>query len=157
LIGKEQRFAATVDDVQLSGMVDRLERDGANRLVVVDLKTGRSKPKQEEVDAHPQLGAYQLAIEHGGFEDGDSSGGARLVQLAGTGPVEQQQAPLSAAEHAAWALDLVRRVTALMRGRDFPATENRFCRSCAARKLCPAQQGRQLTVPPDVEVAERDE
>ena len=157
LIGKEQRFAATVDDVQLSGMVDRLERDGANRLVVVDLKTGRSKPKQEEVDAHPQLGAYQLAIEHGGFEDGDSSGGARLVQLAGTGPVEQQQAPLSAADDAAWALDLVRRVTALMRGRDFPATENRFCRSCAARKLCPAQQGRQLTVPPDVEVAERDE
>ena len=157
LIGKEQRFAATVEDVRLSGVVDRLERDGANRLVVVDLKTSRAKPKQEEVDVHPQLGAYQLAIEHGGFEDGDNSGGARLVQLAGTGPVEQEQAPLSASEDTAWALDLVRRVAALMRGRDVPATVNRYCRSCAARKLCPAQQGRQLTVPPDVEMAERDE
>ena len=158
LIGKEQRFTATVDEVQLSGAVDRLERDAADRLVVVDLKTSRSKPKQEEVDAHPQLGAYQLAIERGGFDDGRVSGGARLVQLgAPSGAVEQQQAPLTAAEDTDWALDLVRRVAALMRGRDFAATENRFCRSCASRKLCPAQQGRQLTVPPDVDVAERRE
>jgi superfamily I DNA/RNA helicase/RecB family exonuclease len=158
LIGKEQRFAASVDDVQLSGSVDRLERDAADRLVVVDLKTSRSKPKQEEVDAHPQLGAYQLAIEHGGFDAGQVSGGARLVQLgAPSGGVEQQQAPLAAAEDTEWARELIRRVAALMRGREFAATENRYCRSCAARKLCPAQQGRQLTLPPDVEVAERHE
>jgi RecB family exonuclease len=158
LVGKEQRFAATVDDVQLSGVVDRLERDAADRLVVVDLKTSRSKPKQEEVDTHAQLGAYQLAIEHGGFDAGRVSGGARLVQLGSpSGAVEQQQAPLPAAEDSEWALDVIRRVATLMRGRDFAATENGFCRSCASRKLCPAQQGRQLTVPPDVEVAERHE
>ena len=51
--------------------------------MVIDLKTGKSTAVTgAELAEHPQLGAYQAAVEAGAFaEFGDESGGAALVQL----------------------------------------------------------------------------
>ena len=70
--------------------------------MVVDLKTGKSKPAPEELAVHPQLGAYQLAVQERGFAEvaaGVPTGGARLVQLGRAVRLEdQQQPPLAAAD-----------------------------------------------------------
>ncbi len=84
LVAAEESFDVEVGRARLVGRVDRLERDDG-RLVVVDLKTGRSKPAAAELPQHPQLGAYQLAVERDGFGDrpgdggdgGDGDGGGR--------------------------------------------------------------------------------
>jgi len=59
-------------DALLTGRVDRLEeapeRDGTRRFVIVDLKTGKSKPTGSEMETHPQLAAYQIAVEAGAGE-----------------------------------------------------------------------------------------
>lgn len=59
-------------DALLTGRVDRLEeapeKDGARRFVIVDLKTGKSKPDGTAVANHPQLAAYQIAVEAGAGE-----------------------------------------------------------------------------------------
>lgn len=59
-------------DALLTGRVDRLEeapeRDGTRRYVIVDLKTGKSKPDGTAVATHPQLAAYQIAVEAGAGE-----------------------------------------------------------------------------------------
>lgn len=59
-------------DALLTGRVDRLEeapeRDGTRRFVIVDLKTGKSKPDGAAVANHPQLAAYQIAVEAGAGE-----------------------------------------------------------------------------------------
>ena len=59
-------------DALLTGRVDRLEeapeRDGTRRFVIVDLKTGKSKPDGTAVATHPQLAAYQIAVEAGAGE-----------------------------------------------------------------------------------------
>ena len=59
-------------DALLTGRVDRLEeapeRDGTRRFVIVDLKTGKSKPDGAAVATHPQLAAYQIAVEAGAGE-----------------------------------------------------------------------------------------
>ena len=59
-------------DALLTGRVDRLEeapeRDGTRRFVIVDLKTGKSKPDGAAVANHPQLAAYQIAMEAGAGE-----------------------------------------------------------------------------------------
>lgn len=59
-------------DALLTGRVDRLEeapeRDGTRRFVIVDLKTGKSKPDGTAVANHPQLAAYQIAVEAGAGE-----------------------------------------------------------------------------------------
>lgn len=53
----------------LRGQVDRLEIDAEGRLVIVDLKTGKRQPGKADVARHPQLGAYQVAVLEGAFED----------------------------------------------------------------------------------------
>lgn len=60
-------------DALLTGRVDRLEgtapaEDGTRRFVIVDLKTGKSKPDGAAVANHPQLAAYQIAVEAGAGE-----------------------------------------------------------------------------------------
>ena len=58
--------------------------DDAGRLVVIDLKTGKSAPTEAELRASmPQLAAYQAAVEAGAFAESAETGGAALVQLGG--------------------------------------------------------------------------
>ena len=69
-IGTELAVRVPVGErAELSGRVDRLERDAAGRAVVVDLKTGSSKPTRAELARHPQLGVYQLAVALGAFAE----------------------------------------------------------------------------------------
>jgi RecB family exonuclease len=149
LVGAERRFSVQVGDAQLSGSVDRLERDQDGRLVVVDLKTGKRKPAAADVPSNAQLGAYQLAVEHGAFAaDGQRCGGAMLVQLAGGAKAaEQRQPPLSEAADRRWVENEVASVAARMRGNRFTATvSSRICRMCDVRASCPIQpEGRQVT------------
>ncbi|MFJ8581665.1 ATP-dependent helicase [Micromonospora sp. NPDC093277] len=157
LLAIEHEFAVRLDDprrpVELAGRVDRLEVDAEGRLVVIDLKTGKSTAVTErEVAEHPQLGAYQAAVEAGGFaEFGDESGGAALVQL-GTGAreaKEQTQAAAGEGPEAGWATALVRRTADTMAAATFAAVANSKCRVCPVRTSCPVSgQGRQVVEPP---------
>ncbi|MBQ1044454.1 PD-(D/E)XK nuclease family protein [Micromonospora sp. C72] len=157
LLAIEHEFAVRLDDpsrpVQLTGRVDRLEVDAEGRLVVIDLKTGKSTAVTErEVAEHPQLGAYQAAVEAGGFaEFGEEPGGAALVQL-GTGArdaKEQTQAAAGEGPEAGWATALVRRTAETMAASTFAAVANSKCRVCPVRTSCPVSgQGRQVVEPP---------
>ncbi|MFJ6198393.1 ATP-dependent helicase [Micromonospora sp. NPDC092111] len=159
LLAIEHEFAVRLDDprrpVELTGRVDRLEVDADGRLVVIDLKTGKSTAVTErEVAEHPQLGAYQAAVEAGGFaEYGDETGGAALVQL-GTGAKdakEQTQAAAGQGPEAGWATALVRRTADTMAAATFAAVANSKCRVCPVRTSCPVSgQGRQVVEPPAV-------
>ncbi|MEV0805908.1 ATP-dependent DNA helicase [Micromonospora sp. NPDC050200] len=157
LLAIEHEFAVRLDDparpVELTGRVDRLEVDADGRLVVIDLKTGKSTAVTErEVAEHPQLGAYQAAVEAGAFaEFGEESGGAALVQL-GTGArdaKEQAQAAAGEGPEAGWANALVRRTADTMAAATFAAVANSKCRVCPVRTSCPVSgQGRQVVEPP---------
>ncbi|MCU1692622.1 MAG: ATP-dependent helicase, partial [Frankiales bacterium] len=125
----------------LSGRVDRLERDEQGRAVVVDLKTGSTKPGTAELARHPQLGVYQLAVALGAFADQGLTepGGASLLQLkTGKKAAEQAQQPLADDDDPGWAHDLVERVVEGMSGAAFPASVNEHCRTCKVKTACPA-------------------
>jgi superfamily I DNA/RNA helicase/RecB family exonuclease len=127
----------------LSGRVDRLERDPDGRAVVVDLKTGTTKPSRADLARHPQLGVYQLAVALGAFAEQHGltePGGAALLQLkTGKRADEQLQPALADDDDPDWARGLVERVVQGMSGSDFPATVNEHCaRTCAVRASCPA-------------------
>ncbi|WP_049571297.1 ATP-dependent helicase [Nonomuraea sp. SBT364] len=144
LVALEEAFVAMVGDgVQIKGRVDRVEKDAEGRAVIIDLKTGGSKPKPGELDRHPQLGVYQLAALLGAFARHGMAepGGAALVQLgkaAGkTAAVEQKQGALADDANPGWAKDLVDTVAIGMSGPFFQAKVNDGCRTCAARASCP--------------------
>ncbi|MEU5961800.1 PD-(D/E)XK nuclease family protein [Micromonospora parva] len=159
LLAIEHEFAVRLDDphrpVELTGRVDRLEVDEAGRLVVIDLKTGKSTAVTgADLAEHPQLGAYQAAVEAGAFaEFGDESGGAALVQLGTTAKDarEQNQPAASEGPTAGWATALVRRTADTMAAATFAAVANSKCRVCPVRTSCPVSgQGRQVVEPPTV-------
>ena len=151
LIGQEVPFSVRLDDVELRGSVDRLEADADGRLVVIDFKTGSTAVPGAKLEQHAQLGAYQLAVELGGFPDATverlgQPGGARLVQLGvTTSRLEQAQEPLTAAADPEWIRPFVREAAGLQRGHRFDATVNPLCPNCPVRTACPAQAGGQVT------------
>ena len=51
--------------VRLRGRVDRLERDAEGRLVIVDVKTGKTPVSKDDAQQHAQLAFYQLAVAEG--------------------------------------------------------------------------------------------
>ncbi len=145
LLAVEAPFEVPSGDAVLRGRVDRLERDADGRAVVVDLKTGSSKPKDAELARHPQLGVYQLAVALGAFADRGltTPGGAELVQLGKCSykrtAAGQRQPPLAEDPDPGWVSDLLEVVTAEMAGPRFRASVNDHCRNCAARTSCPLQ------------------
>ena len=116
LAAVEQELRVKIGQVEITGRVDRLERDEDGSAVIVDLKTGSSRPPDDELDRNPQLGVYQLAVLLGAFEELGLTepGGAELVQVGKAGLTArarvQRQRPLSGDPEPGWAQELVETV-----------------------------------------------
>ena len=79
-------------DALLTGRVDRLEgtasaEDDTRRYAIVDLKTGKSKPSGSEMETHPQLAAYQIAVEAGAGEQLEERYRAEVAALEAGEPL----------------------------------------------------------------------
>ncbi|WP_223720747.1 ATP-dependent DNA helicase [Microbacterium sp. cx-55] len=156
LLGAESRFEVELpfpDDDQalplvLSGTIDRVEATADDRVVIVDLKTGKSVPHTDaKVAEHPQLAAYQVAVAAGAVPDAgerQTAGAKLLVLQPGTKHdyTTPTQPPLDEQGRAAFLarLDDAARV---MSGRTFRAPYEDHCRDDFGHGLC-----RIHTVPP---------
>ena len=126
--------------------MDRLERDENGAAIVVDLKTGTTKPPDADLDRNPQLGVYQLAVLLGAFEQLGLTepGGAELVQVGKAGLTAtvrvQAQRGLASDPDPGWARELVETVAAGMAGPVFRATANPGCRVCPVASSCPVDE-----------------
>ncbi|MDN6556410.1 MAG: ATP-dependent helicase [Acidipropionibacterium acidipropionici] len=172
LIGTEVGFEHTFDlpaaRVRFRGSIDRLERDQAGRLVVVDLKAGTSSSAQSQRSHLLQVGVYQAVLTAGGVAGLPDPapvpvGGAELVYLrrgAGRGGVEPKVVRQPALADAPWPPGEDRpadeRLTdwiharindaaTIVRSGRFPAVPNPGCSFCPVRDGCPA-----LVPPEDV-------
>jgi superfamily I DNA/RNA helicase/RecB family exonuclease len=134
--------------VRLCGRVDRIERDAAGRLVIVDVKTGKTPVSKDDAQRHAQLAAYQLAVAEGLISHGDEPGGGRLVYLGRTGSggaTERDQDPLTPEAREEWR-DRVREAAEATAGPQFIARINDGCAHCPLRPSCPAHLGTQGAV-----------
>jgi superfamily I DNA/RNA helicase/RecB family exonuclease len=152
LLATEQALKVRVGRVEITGRVDRLEADSQDRGVIVDLKTGSSAPHEEDLDRHPQLGVYQLAVLLGAFErfGVTEPGGAELVQVGKAGLTAkakvQRQRALRDDPDPGWAHKLVDTVAEGMAGPVYQARVNPGCRTCPVASCCPVSpDGEQVT------------
>ena len=142
-VGTEVQFDGTLDAagaVRLRGRIDRVERDAGGRLVIVDIKTGKSPVSKDDAQQHAQLALYQLAVDAGLLAHGDQPGGAKLVYLGkpgAVGPTEREQDPLTAEARRHWA-GRIADAAAASAGPMFAARVNDGCRHCPIRSICPA-------------------
>ena len=146
-VGTELEVAGTIADspdgpqVQVKGRIDRLERDRDGRLVVVDVKTGKSPATKADAQQHAQLALYQLAIAEGVVPHGDQPGGGRLVypaKPAKSGATEREQDPMGETAQAQWR-QRVTDAAAATAGPHFVARAGSGCATCPVRAMCPAQ------------------
>jgi superfamily I DNA/RNA helicase/RecB family exonuclease len=152
LVAVEQALKVRVGQVEITGRVDRLESDDQGRAVVIDLKTGGSAPREDELGRHPQLGVYQLAVLLGAFERFGLTepGGAELVQVGKAAGVTlrakvQRQGALAEDDEPGWAKGLVETVAAGMAGPVYEAKVNPGCRTCPVASCCPVHpEGEQV-------------
>ena len=152
LVAVEQQLRVSMGEITITGQVDRLERDEEGAAIVVDLKTGTSRPSDADLDRNPQLGVYQLAVLLGAFEQFGLAepGGAELVQVGKAGLKAsvrvQAQRGLRSDPDPEWARELVETVAAGMAGPVFRATANPGCRVCPVASSCPVdERGGQVT------------
>ena len=111
LLGTELQFKFEHGDAVVSGRIDRIERTADGKVMVVDLKTGKTAPSAEEMTQHPQLLTYQLAVEKsetavekdklGEVLGADTElAGARLVVIGGNSLAAPSQAPFDESAEA---------------------------------------------------------
>lgn len=142
------RTAESTRPVRLAGRLDWLSMNPDGSLVVTDFKTAASVPSKADVQANPQLAAYQLAVELGAFDEQTEGvparpGGAELVFLrSGTAKVIPQD-PLNATEGI---IATVRAAAEQLAAARVVAVENSRCPRCPVRSSCPVQlDGAQVT------------
>ncbi|MDX3308355.1 ATP-dependent DNA helicase [Streptomyces sp. ME08-AFT2] len=148
-------LAAGDYEVRIRGQMDRVEADGDGRAYVVDFKTGKQTPTAREVERHPQLAVYQLAVREGAVDDAfdgvrPEPGGAELVQLrqgaarrdgGDTLPKVQAQEPLD----GAWVGELLATAAGKVLDERFTPTAGQQCTHCAFRASCSARpEGRHV-------------
>lgn len=152
LVGSEESFNITVDVgegvmVQLVGTADRLELDDEDRVVVVDFKTGRTRPSGPEVQRNEQLALYQFAIDSGAVAatiGSTTSGGAELVQLGSLDPaekvtVQQQSVHTAESPERRVLIEEIRRAERTVRAEEFETNPGRHCDACDFVSMCPAK------------------
>ncbi|MCG2803434.1 MAG: ATP-dependent helicase [Cellulomonas sp.] len=148
----EEPFELRTDRALVHGVADRVEAAARpGEVEVVDLKTGSTVPSKQKAAEHPQLAAYQLAVDAGAL-GGDQvrSAGARLVYLSRNraGAVLDQPALGPEDDGPSWARTLIDTVADRMADSRFTATANEMCDRCPARRACPLRpEGRQVVGP----------
>jgi RecB family exonuclease len=136
-------FEVAGEPVTLRGSMDRVEVDEQGRVVVVDFKTGKSQPKEDDIAEHAQLGAYQLAVRHGAVDDlvgpGARLGGAELVQLRKSVRNRTKVQHQPALAPSSFAEEQLGSVVRSVRDEAFAATPGGHCTHCEFATCCPAQ------------------
>ncbi|MER5482797.1 UvrD-helicase domain-containing protein [Streptomyces sp. NPDC002812] len=161
-VATEHDFDVTLDAgeyaVRVRGSMDRVEADPQGRAYVVDFKTGKSAPTAKEVERHPQLAVYQLAVREGAVDevfDGlrPAPGGAELVQLrqgaaqregGDAVPKIQAQQALEGGASGEWVGDLLATAAGRVLDERFAPVLGKHCDHCSFRASCSARpEGRQ--------------
>ncbi|MCW8381404.1 ATP-dependent helicase [Streptomyces justiciae] len=161
-VASEHDFDVTLEagdyEVRIRGQMDRVEADGEGRAYVVDFKTGKQAPTAREVEHHPQLAVYQLAVREGAVDEAfdgvrPEPGGAELVQLrqgaakrdgGETLPKVQAQDPIEGTA-GEWVGDLLATAAGKVLDERFTPTTGQHCTHCAFQASCSARpEGRHV-------------
>lgn len=145
-------------NIQLRGVIDRVEVDEQGRVTVVDLKTGSSAPSVKDTETNAQLGVYQTAVQLGALEENEETNkfskepaGASLVYVGTTTKsVTLREQPALGEE--TWARELILQAAQLMGENEFltrhTVGSEGLRGSCALPEICPlCEEGRQVTEP----------
>lgn len=138
----EEWFEIPIDGALLRGRIDAIFVMGNGHTRVVDYKTGRHAPTQEEADRDLQLAAYYLAMRRA--ENLKDLGEPRLLELAFLLQSRQREAfrqvrvrPHALEGYEERAEATIRALLAKVRAEDFAPNPGADCMFCRFKTICP--------------------
>jgi superfamily I DNA/RNA helicase/RecB family exonuclease len=138
----EQWFEFPIDGAVLRGRIDAVFRMENGHLRVVDYKTGRYPPTEEQVKEDLQLAAYFLALRR--TEELKDLGEPRLLQLAfllesrfREAFLQRSVRPADVDGYEEWAEETITHLLGRVRAEDFAPDPEADCRFCSFKPICP--------------------
>jgi RecB family exonuclease len=135
----EVGFEYPLGDAVIRGKIDAIFRMSNHKLRLVDYKTGRYAPTEEEAKKSLQLGAYYLAV----LRDPELStlGKPGRLQLSYLGDFFRESFTVRGFspgdEYEQWAEETIKGLVANIRGESFAPNPEADCRFCSFKPICP--------------------
>ena len=143
-IASEVEFEFPLDGAVVRGRIDAVYRFGEGGTRVVDYKTSRSPPTQDQVQASLQLGAYYLAMKR--TPELAELGEPRLLELAllfvegsdgGYKHMSVKPERMGTGEYEDWAEGTIRELLDAVRQERFGPSPEADCMWCRFKPICP--------------------
>ncbi len=136
-LGNEHHFLVKLGDrYEFQGYIDRLARDEAGTLHIIDYKTGRKSSRSFEGREAEQLEAYAVAL----FSSHPVEEIELVLEYLRRG--ERVRKRLHREQSPAIEAKLIRRIEAIESSTVFPASPGVLCRWCGYNDVCDAVVGR---------------
>jgi ATP-dependent exoDNAse (exonuclease V) beta subunit len=152
-IASEVAFEFPLDGAVVRGRIDAVYRFGEGGTRVVDYKTSRSTPTQDQVQQSLQLGAYYLAMKR--TPELAELGEPRLLELAflfaegadgGYKHMSVKPERMGTGEYEEWAESTIRELLEAVRAERFAPSPEADCMWCRFKPICPVwPQGAEVT------------
>jgi len=131
---RERWVRGTIDDVNLRGILDRMDRDSNGNLIIVDYKSGKAPSSKYKEPRFFALKLYALLIEK---ELGETPSELKLIYLQNstihTLKVSKQM--LLDAENEI--IEIWNNIKKAIKNKEFPTNKNALCNWCYYKPICP--------------------
>jgi len=135
VVAAEKRFQVPLGDHILSGIIDRVDKLPFGAYEIVDYKTSKSLPSQDEVDADKQLATYAIAVQALWPEAQDIRLTLHFLKhnsLMTSGRTPEQIDEMK--------VEIVGVADEIETTKKFEPRENQFCGWCDYKHLCPLKK-----------------
>lgn len=134
VVAAERRFQIPLGKHTLSGIIDRVDKLPYGAFEIVDYKTSKSLPSQEEVDKDKQLATYAIAVQELWPEAKDVRLTLHFLKhnsLITTARTPEQIELLK--------FEIIKTADTIENAKTFKPKENKFCDWCDYAAMCPLQ------------------
>jgi superfamily I DNA/RNA helicase/CRISPR/Cas system-associated exonuclease Cas4 (RecB family) len=154
VLDSERRFEFRLDGAEVHGVIDALFRFGEGAVRVVDYKTSKSVPTNDQVQHSLQLAAYYLAMRR--VPELAQLGEPRLLELAFLfhedpdggyvgKPVRPDRVFDSISDYETWAESTILGLLDMVRQERFAPNPEADCMWCSFKPICPVwPQGQEV-------------
>lgn len=135
VVAAEKRFQIPLEDHTLSGIIDRVDKLPFGAYEIVDYKTSKSLPSQEEVDVDKQLATYAIAVQTLWPEAKDIRLTLHFLKHNSMITTARTQDQIESMKK-----DIATTANKITKTKTFKPCENKFCDWCEYIHLCPLKK-----------------
>ena len=135
VIDLETRFNLDIEDITLTGIIDRIDKLADGSFEIIDYKTGKKLPAQQDIDNDFQLSIYSMAVKDR-WPKLDQPIKLSLYYLKHNIKLSSFRTP----EQIRQTKEIILDITEEIKKGNFVPTPNALCGWCGYQKECPMFQ-----------------